>query len=161
MKNFVKVILLFLIVLALFNSIFGQNKKSKLIQTSLLQGRDLTHYTQFNYFDCRFSLRQNDKCDEEKVREFIEDCWTEKHLCYITITYSGIDISNTKHIFIEPNQKDEWQIIRRLERNAVRIKSVIEDLPTAFSIEKVEYKRQNGEWRLVFKNKLGKVIDEL
>ena len=161
MKNFVKVILLFLIVLAVFSSIFGQNKKSKLIEKNLLQGRDLTHYAQVNYFDCRFSLRLNDKCDKQKAREFIEDCWTEKHLCYITITYNGTDSGSTKHIFIELNQKNQWQIVRRLERSDIRIKNPIEDLPTAFSVEKVKDKRRKGEWSLVFKNKFGKIIDEL
>ena len=161
MKNFIKFIFLSLIVLAVFSSIFGQNKKSKAIQTSILQGRDLTHYAKFNYFDCRYSLRQNDKCDEEKVREFIEDCWTEKHLCYITITYNGTDSGSTKHIFIEPNQKNQWQIFRRLQRSDIRTKNLIEDLPNAFSIEKLEAKERKGQWILIFKSKLGKIIDEL
>lgn len=160
MRNLFKITLFSLTILICFNSAFSQAKKSKQLSKNLLQGRALTKYIQAN-FTCRFPNTEIN-CDERKFIDFIWKHWTEKTKAYTTITYFGIDSSLTKHIFIEPNKQNRWQVVQRVVRNHAfaKLNNLIEDLPTAFFVERVDDKSKSNEFTLVFKNKSGKIIKD-
>jgi hypothetical protein len=161
----VKIFLFPLIVIIFFSSAFGQNLKSKVfspdnvnISTSIFQKREITKYLDGGAFRCGFSSLKGE-CDYEKIRKVIWQCWSEKTLCYLTIRLSGIDAGLDQYIFIEPNKNNRWLVVRREENyHAMRqYRKPIHNLPTVYSLE---WRKDKDEQVLVFKNRLGKVIEE-
>lgn len=156
MKTLPKALLFLSFVLIASIFTFGQIKKSKSSVRDPTQGRSLTHYVQGHY-TCR-AYRAPRNCEKEKFDELIWKFWTEKIKGYATITYYGIDASTTRHVFVEPNKKNQWQLIQRnISRSAISPNIHIENKPTAFSVERIESK--SNEWTLLFKDKLGRVIE--
>jgi hypothetical protein len=165
MKKFIKILLIFLFVLNLFSAIFGQKEMSKvfspdnsIISKSVFQKRDITQYFDGGNFRCGLSSSESE-CDYKKIREAIWQCWTEKTLCYLTISAVGVDSSYDQHIFIEPNKNNQWQVVRRVENGHTmrQFRKPIHDLPRVYFLE---WRKNKDEKVLIFKNKLGKVIEE-
>lgn len=165
MNDFAKILLFSLVVIISFSSAFGQKQTIKvfspdnaLVSKNIIQKREITKYIDGGAFRCGFYSYKGD-CDYEKVRKIIWQCWTEKTLCYLTITWLGVDASRTEHIFIEPNKNNQWLVVRRDKRShaVLQLKKTIYDLPKAYS---VEWSTDKNERILLFKNKFGKVIQE-
>jgi hypothetical protein len=85
--------------------------------------------------------------------------WTEKILCYLTISASGVDSSYDEHIFIEPNKNNQWQIIRRSKsgHSISQYRQPIHDLPRVYYLE---WRKNKKDKVLIFKNKFKKIIEE-
>lgn len=109
MKNFAKVIICLLFVITCSNFVFGQSRKTKLSNADFLQERDLTKYAQ-EHFWCG-GFRKSDECNKEKMADFVWECWKNKTLCYLTISLNGVDSFYTKHLFVEPNKKNQWAVL--------------------------------------------------
>lgn len=161
MKSFLRIILVSLTFLLCFNSSFGQIKNFRSIN-DLLQNRNLTQYVQKN-LTCNFNAPAPvNECQGNKINTFIWNCWTEKIKGYLTVTYVGIDFALTQHIFIEPTRQNQWRVAQRIVRSHTMSKSnnLVEDIPTAFSVEQVKSQNEPDQWKLVFRNKFGKVIKD-
>lgn len=149
------------------NSIeFFWEKGVGLTTSDIAQKLDMHQYTQGGHIDCcqygsadSLSL----KCDMKNVRNFIWQQWTEKRRGYITISGDSVDYQGTQHIFIEPDDKDNWQII------SINVRFQAISKPPFFidkaiymtSVNRVENNSENNEWTLILKDKSGKVVWEL
>ena len=163
MNSFAKLLLISLIVIIFPASAIGQKVKSKVFlpddySRSVIQKRDISKYFDGGAFRCGFSGLKGE-CDYEEIRKVIWQCWSEKTLCYLTISWSGIDSARTEHVFVEPDQNNQWLIARRAQNShaVIIVRKSLQDLPKAYS---VEWRDDKNEKVLIFKNKLGKVIDE-
>jgi hypothetical protein len=144
--------------------IISQN--DELTAENIIQNRDLSEYIDGGHFTKGGLISKKNSCfdcDEKKVRDFIWKNWTEKKRAYIRITYNGIDAWSTSHIFIEPNENGEWRVAWRIARRHTipEYNDLITDVPTIFTIERVDNKPEKGEWALVFKDKTGNIIETL
>jgi hypothetical protein len=143
-----------------------KEKNGELNTRDITQNRDMTQYEQGGHIICGGLISKensDNKCDEIKVRDFIWGNWNKKKRSYITITYNGIDAVSTSHIFIEPNDQDEWRLAWRIVRlhTMPEYSNLITDMPTIFNIERVENKPEKGQWALVFKNKEGNILEKI
>jgi hypothetical protein len=182
MKNIALNILLILLVLS--TAIFGQKKQTKIDETKntkaeviwkdngelttkdIKQRRDLTQYDEGGYFDCRHWIAEDEPrgiCDEKKIRDFIWQHWTKKKRGYARITYDSVDAKSTSHIFIEPDEKGEWSVAWRIVRfHAIaQLNNQITDVEKIVNVERFENKPKKGEWALVFKNRIGSVMETM
>jgi len=164
MNNFVKTFLFSLIAITFLNPVFGQKPQSKvfspdntIISKSIIQKREITKYFDSGAFRCGFFSTEGE-CDYEKIRNIIWQCWNEKILCYLTISSSSVDASRTEHIFIEPNKRNQWLVVRRAENSHTipKFRKPIHDLPIVHS---VTWRKDKSEQILIFKNKFGRIIE--
>jgi len=131
----------------------------------------MSNYDDGGSFDCsrlflerlRTQGKVKDVCDENKIRDFIWQHWTNSHRSYIRVTYSSVDASGTFHIFIEPDKKGVWSVFWRIVRSSALPGSLpeITDVGKIVSVERIEDKPKIGEWALVFKNKLGEIVEKM
>ncbi len=141
--------------------ISGEN--NELTTKDLTQNRDLNQYDQGGHFDCRGLIAKNEsrvQCNENKIRDFIWQHWTKKKRGYIRVTYNSVDATSTSHIFIEPNEKSEWQITWKIARLHAMPKynSLLTDILGITSVERIKDEPEKGKWALMFKNKSGSIV---
>lgn len=162
MRFFVNTLLLSLIFLI---PIFGQYKLPKVTSTekstipkTVIQKRIITDYFDGGNFRCGHITRKGE-CDYQKLREIIWQCWNEKTLCYLRITNQGVDAGSKEYIFVEPNKKNQWTVIRRKEYwSAITpTKRPFEKLPIVFSLD---WEERTLEKNLILKDNFGIVIGE-
>jgi hypothetical protein len=120
----------------------------------ILQGRDLSLYKQTNTSKCGTY-----NCTERKMREFIWEHWKNKKQGYISSPIWGIDVTITKHIFIEPNEQGKWIVNWKMARNHSIFGNDILETLGIVSVEQV--KSKNGRFKLEFKNKDGEILQTL
>lgn len=142
---------------------FGQKIKVSPLDTSLVpkiitQNRNLTKYFDGGTFRCGYHSSGNE-CDYKQLRNVIWQCWSEKTKCYLTIESSSVDAGEIEHIFIEPGKNNKWLIIRRTENSRTnhRLGKSLQNLPLVYF---VEWRKSDSEQILIFKNKMGKAIEE-
>lgn len=162
MSVFVNILLLSLIFSV---PILGQYKLPKVTSTdksiiskTIIQKRDIRQYYDGGAFRCGGFSPKN-QCDYEKLRKIIWQCWSEKTLCYSTISWNGVDAGGIEYIFIEPNKKNQWLIIRR-SRNwhaVLKVSNKLQNLPLIYS---VDWSEKDGKKILLLKDNLGAVIGE-
>lgn len=153
--NFAKILFCWLMIVAYFNFAFAQTQKPRRANDDFLQGRDLTKYSQ-EHFWCG-GFRKSDDCNKEKMTNFVWECWNKKTLCYLTVSFNGVDSFYTKHFFIEPNKNNQWIILGYGQLSQPLNKPQVQLLPTAYFLELEEDK---GEKILIFKNKQKKIIEK-
>ncbi len=175
----------FLLIFFVFASaIFGQKKQTEIEETKnakaevvwkdkgelttkdITQKRNMTQYEDAGYFDCRNWIVKNESrgiCDEKKIRDFLWQYWTEKKRGYVRVTYDSVDAKSTSHIFIEPDGKGEWFIAWRIVRfhTILQLSNQITDVAKIMKVERVEDKPRKGEWALIFKNRIGSIIEKM
>lgn len=140
--------------------------KGELTTKDITQKRDMPQYSDGGYFDCRGWVSKNEfrgNCDEKKVRDFIWQHWTEKKRGYVRVTYDSVDAKSTSHIFIEPDEKGEWSVAWRMVRfHAIpQLNNQIIDVAKIITVERVENKPRKGMWALVFKNRIGSIMERM
>ncbi len=131
---------------------------------TISQNRDLSQYEKGGHVNCRKWMtkdKQSPQCNETAVRDFIWQMWSEKKLGYITISGDSVDSLSTSHIFIEPDKKGNFQIVRRTVRWSALpgANYWIQDDPKIISVVRVEDKPQKGQWTLILKDKSGKTSE--
>ena len=160
------VINIFLLSLIFSVPILGQHKLPKIVSVdnsitpkAIIQKRIITKYFYGGTFSCKKIGTIEVKCDYQKFLEIIWQCWNEKTLCYLKLIHSGVDGGAVEHIFIEPNKKNQWLVVRRKEYWSALYKSKrpIENLPIVYS---VDWSERDGEKILLLKDNFGKVIAE-
>jgi DNA polymerase III epsilon subunit-like protein len=140
-----------------------EGKNGELTTEGLTQNRDMALYDKAGQFDCRgFYPKDKPKgeCNENKIRDFIWQHWTNKKLGYIGITYNTVDSISTFHMFIEPNDKGKWNSVWRIARNQAMSKPQMTDI-SGISVEKVRDKPKTDNWALVFKSNSGRVVKKI
>ncbi len=127
----------------------------------ITQNRDIKQYDQGGHFWCRWRPYGNEEDrlnGEKKVRDFIWQHSIEKKRGYIKLSCGGIDTSSTTHYFIEPNEKGELNVVRRLISRQSDDRFIRKD--EELSVERVENERDKSNWSLVYKSKDGEVVDK-
>lgn len=181
-----KIFQLFVLTTLIFlpSVVFGQQKQVEIKETKntraeiiwkdngelsikdVTQKRDMTQYADGGYFDCRGWVSKDafrGICDEKKIRDFLWQHWTEKKRAYVRVTYDSVDAKSTSHIFVEPNENGEWSVAWRIVRfHAIpQLNNQITDVAKIVSVERVENKPKKGDWVLVFKNKIGDIMERM
>jgi hypothetical protein len=89
---------------------------------TIIQSRNLSEYDYggiipscFNNFE--ISVKECE-ATEKRARDFILKHWQNKKRAYIIVQYGGTDVSGEKHVFIEPNNSGQWEIVRREDAGA-------------------------------------------
>lgn len=140
-------------------------QNDELTAKGITQNRNLSEYEQGGHFTKGGLIKENPcfDCGEKSGRDFIWKNWTEKKRGYIRITYHGTDAFSTSHIFIEPNEKGEWRIAWRIARQhtSSEYDNLITDIPTIIEVDRIEDKSEKDEWALIFKNKIGEIVQKL
>ncbi len=131
----------------------------------ITQNRDMTQYAQGGHFWCHTRFggtfgNEKDKLEgEKKVRDFIWQHWTKKKRGYIKLSCPDTDVLRTTHYFVEPNQKGEWNILRRhiirQSNDEILWNEIVIDW-----VERIENK-ENGDWSLVSKSSNGEIIERM
>lgn len=145
------------------------NPNGELTIKQITQNRKIAHYDYGGSIDCTrlwlknfkftFNTRPKGLCDENEARNFIWEHWVSKQRGYLRIRYSGIDTSNTEHIFIEPDKNGNWAIRwRSVNASAITRGGEVADFAKIVSVQRTENKPSSGEWALVFKNAEGTII---
>lgn len=132
----------------------------ELTSRDILQKRDISRYDQGGHFDCHgWTKEPKDVCDEKRVRDFIWQHWTDKKPGYIRITYGSVDARSTSHIFIEPNDKNEWHISWRIARWHVLPggSNIVHDILGLVTVERLEGKN-NEDGSIVIKRRSGEIV---
>ena len=93
------------------------------------------------------------------MRDFIWQHWSEKRRGYIRVTYNSTDAVSTSHIFIEPGEKGEWHIARRIVpwHSIQKMSNQLDDILGLVTVERVEGKNK-GDWYIVIKRSSGKIV---
>lgn len=131
----------------------------------ITQNQNLAGYDQGGHFYCRtrFSGKFGNEKDilegEKKVRDFVWQHLTEKRLGYIQLFCPGVDTTNTSHYFIEPNEKDKWNVIE-IHFHLASSGEITRNEIVFNSFERIENK-DIGDWFLVFKSTDGNIIKKL
>ncbi|HLM61394.1 MAG TPA: hypothetical protein VK308_11365 [Pyrinomonadaceae bacterium] len=123
---------------------------------NITQERDMSQYKQGGHTDCR-----RFKCNQRKTLDFIWKHWTKKKRGYVRITHSADHVAWTDHIFIEPNEKGEWNIAWRLVRKQDPMQSTywLDDIVGIVSVVHIRRNSKHGKYdELLFKNKDGETI---
>ena len=132
----------------------------ELTSKDITQNRDMAQYDKGGHFDCHgWDKEPKDVCDEKKVRNFIWQHWTEKKRGYIRVTYGSVDARSTSHIFIEPDEKGEWYIARRIARSHMLPghNNIVHDILGLIVVERVEGKGKD-DWSIVIKRSPGNIV---
>lgn len=136
-----------------------QDNDGALTTKDITQNRDLTHYEQGGYFRGRTNLGKDGLDNEKQVRDFIWQHWNEKKRGYIKLSFGGTDTSRTIHYFIEPNEKSDWIVTRKVIYQSSDGKFELgEDV--LYSLEQIENK-ENSDWFLVSKSPSGQITERL
>ena len=84
---------------------------------TIIQNRNLSEYDYggvipscFNNFEISVKECEGSK---KRARDFILKHWQNKKRAYIIVEYSGSDVFGQQHVFIEPNENNQWEIIWR------------------------------------------------
>lgn len=131
--------------------------------TNIIQKRQRLNYVFGGHFWCRTRPDGNEDHlnGERKVRDFIWENFTGKKIGYIKLSCAGIDTSNTTHYFIEPNEKGDWNIVRKgVYQNSDKTFRFADD--TLLSIERGKSENPDfNDWILISKSKNGEVIEQI
>jgi hypothetical protein len=189
MKNFIVLLILFPFFLIHLEAQTVQNKAPKtqtkrsriysdkdgmLTTHKITQNRKMSGYDDGGNFDCnsQWMLRLNLKwkgtqpkgiCDENRIRDFIWQHWSERRHGYIRIAYLGIDTSATWHVFIEPNKLGKWGVTIRIVGTSALPGShaSILELRTMPYVEKQQNQSTDTKWSIVFKMVNGEAVHRL
>lgn len=169
MKTFQLLLKFFVFSMILFS--FSCSSKSKIFEGNdnewttkdITQNRDLTQYEQGNHFYCNRSPKGENGIGEKKVCDFILQHLNEKRRGYIKISCDGVDTSHTSHIFVEPDEKGEWNIlVRTVGQHAIKEYSNDEIGNSHYSsVECLENYSTNAKWTLIYITKEGQKIRSL
>ena len=172
-KKILKTSFVYLLLLAVCSSTSAQNRKfrrseiilgeyGEVTTEKITQNRDMKLYERGGNFDCRtYALsEERGQCDEIKFAEFIWRNWSKKTRAYVLYSVNTPDAGATYHYFIEPDEKGVWSIACRLARwHAIpEIGNAVIEIFRIYSVERIEDKTANGNWKLVFKDKRGAVV---
>jgi hypothetical protein len=140
-------------------------KGSELTTEGLTQNRDMSQYDQGGHFDCAGGFGKDSfhiGCNENKIRDFVWQHWAKRKRGYIRITYHSEDARSTFHIFIEPNDNGEWNVVWRIARwhTIQKYNNKIDDI-WGITVEQVKDKPKKGSWAIIFKNSSGKIIRKI
>lgn len=84
---------------------------------TILQDRDLSLYALGGQTEDCFNNFEDEprECEaqREKARDFILRHWHSKRRAYIEVQFNAIDRFYEHHVFIEPSQRGEWEIVWR------------------------------------------------
>ena len=138
-----------------------QSDSGEITTDGITQNRNMTQYEQGGHFYCNRWYRTDmneGKLGEKKVCDFISQHLTEKKRGYIRISCNGVDMSNTFHIFVEPNEKNEWEVItRNIFNHTEKDDNYGQATSLEFiSVECSEDKSKKGDWKIVFLSKDGR-----
>ncbi len=120
----------------------------------ILRGKDLLLYEKSNTNKCATR-----NCIDRMMREFVWQHWKNKKQGYIFERWQGIDLSVTTHIFIEPNEQDEWIISWKVATNHAVLDNDITETLGIVSVKQINSKK--GGYKLEFKNKGGQTLKTL
>lgn len=131
--------------------------------TNIIQKGQRLDYVFGGHFWCRTRPDGNEDPlnGERKVRDFIWENFTGKKIGYIKLSCAGIDTSNTTHYFIEPDETDTWNIVRkRVYQNSDMTFRFEND--ALFSIERGKSENPDSDdWVLISKAKNGQIIERI
>lgn len=140
-----------------------RGEHGELTLVGITQNRNMSQYDQGGFFDCQRNYPKTapkTNCDENKIRDFIWQHWSEKKRGYVVVTYDSQDAVGTSHIFIEPDENENWFVAWRIARNAMNTNG-IDDVPKIVTVERVENKPEKGNWALVFKEANGNAVEKM
>ena len=110
------------------------------------------------------------EASENRARDFILKHWQNKKRAYIIIEYGGTDVYGEKHVFIEPNNKGQWEIVRREDVGISNFvmrgfqSNIIVETACFIKTKRAtedDYPHKSGTSYLVFLDKNGKEIASL
>ena len=103
------------------------------VADGIAQGRNLGLYERLDLADPEPRTVGDPGGDSvlAQARKFLWLNWHDRRRAYLTITLSSVDAMSTAHVFIEPDETGRWRVYWR----SVRSKGVIDDSPTAYSME--------------------------
>jgi hypothetical protein len=80
--------------------------------------RDLTHYDDGGAFDLVRPGRPYTNANmRPKLREFLWEHWTQKHLAHVVVTVYTIEGDPTTYnLFVEPDRDQRWRVVAEYER---------------------------------------------
>jgi hypothetical protein len=144
------------------------DKKNDLTIRNIAQGRPLNNYIDGGSFDCRKNWIKRLKvqgqikglCNENAIRDFLWDAWTQGKRGYIRANYFYIDASWTHHIFIEPDYAGKWRVRWRIVR-ASGISGAYDGVLDNPEIVMLEKTFTDSDWKLLLKDKLGRTVEIL
>ena len=168
MSNYQNAPKLTFLLMILFGISCSYTKTEKVVQDvsgevsiiGITQNRNMTEYDKGGHFYCNrwYRTANNDgKLGEKKVCDFISQHLIQKKRGYIRISCNGIDMSNTFHIFVEPNEENDWKVIARNIFNHMETEGTYGQVTDSefVSVECNEDKSKKGEWKIVFISKDG------
>lgn len=148
-----------------------KSKDDHYFTKDIAQGRDLSIYENGGAFHVGeyaivIHVSPEEVANNElQVRRFVWEHWRSQKRGYLMTTYHGVDVANTSHYFIEPNDGGGWRIARRtLYLSALPgIKPELYDAPDAVIVECSECENEvvNKQSRLILKDKNGRKLYEL
>jgi hypothetical protein len=79
--------------------------------------RDLTHYHDGGVFELGWAGRPDaDAKMRPKLRDFLWEHWTQKHLAHVVVTFYTIEGDPTTYnLFIEPDRDRRWRVVAEYE----------------------------------------------
>jgi hypothetical protein len=79
--------------------------------------RDLTHYDDGGAFDLGWAGRPDaDAKMRPKLRDFLWEHWTQKHLAHVVVTFYTIEGDPmTYNLFVEPDRDRRWRVVAEYE----------------------------------------------
>jgi len=103
------------------------------VADGVAQGRNLGRYERLDLADPEPRTVGDPLRDSvlAQARNFLWLNWHERKRAYLTLTLSSVDATSTAHVFIEPDETGRWRVYWR----GVRSNGVIDDSPTAYSME--------------------------
>jgi hypothetical protein len=123
----------------------------KITEQVILEGRDLSIYEKADTDQC--GTRD---CMERKMREFIWQHWENKKRGYISRSTQGMDITNSYHIFIEPNDQGEWFINWKSASKKAMLGNDLFEILELVPVKKINNRNRKYELELI--NKDGEVL---
>jgi hypothetical protein len=96
----------------------------------IAQGRNLDSYSRLRPLDGGLDFRKNRQAFTE-AREFLWTHWNEHLNAYLVFTVHTVDATTTWHIFVEPDETDQWCLVWRMVRDTGEVR----DVGTFYSVE--------------------------
>ncbi len=81
-------------------------------RSAVIEGRDLRTYAGGGDF-LSSPMTSGKVIHVDALRRFIWQHWSEKTRAYVRLAMSGIDSTQTTHVFIEPDQSGKWRVALR------------------------------------------------
>lgn len=141
---------------------------------TIIQNRNLSEYNYggiipscFNNFSIPI---KECEASEKRARDFILKHWQNKKRACIIVEYQGSDVAGEQHVFIEPNNNGQWEIVWRedVDTSYISMRGFQSNITfeTACFIKtkratEDDYPHKSGTSFLVFLDKDGKEIASL